>query len=109
MLGAWLAKESVRDVYLSEDPADALLLLDRAIEGCRTDPVTEIKSLGRTLARWRTEGLNLLIKKVKRAGQGFRSFANYRLRILLHTGGVDWPAIRPPTPTIRTRSPHSDT
>ncbi len=120
VLGAWLAKESVRDVYLSEDPADARLLLDKAIEGCRTDPVAEIKSLGRTLARWRTEilahhttgasngpteGLNLLIKKVKRAGHGFRSFANYRLRILLHTGGVDWPATRPPTPTIRTRSP----
>ncbi len=124
VLGAWLAKESVRDVYLSEDPADARLLLDKAIEGCRTDPVAEIKSLGRTLARWRTEilahhttgasngpteGLNLLIKKVKRAGHGFRSFANYRLRILLHAGGVNWPAQRPPAPRIRTRSPHSDT
>lgn len=40
-------------------------------------------------------GLNLLVKKVKRAGHGFRSFANYRLRILLHTGGVNWPAQRP--------------
>ncbi len=124
VLGAWLAKESVRDVYLSEDPADARLLLDKAIEGCHTDPVAEIKSLGRTLARWRTEvlahhttgasngpteGLNLLIKKVKRAGHGFRSFANYRLRILLHAGGVNWPAQRPPAPRIRTRSPHSDT
>ncbi len=113
VLGAWLAKESVRDVYLSEDPADAELLLDKAIEGCRTDPVAEIESLGRTLARWRTEilahhttgasngpteGLNLLIKKVKRAGHGFRSFANYRLRILLHAGGVNWPAQRPPAP-----------
>jgi hypothetical protein len=38
-----------------------------------------------------TEGLNLLVKKVKRAGHGFRSFANYRLRILLHAGGVNWP------------------
>ncbi len=124
VLGTWLAKESVRDVYLSEDPADARLLLDKAIEGCRTDPVAEIKSLGRTLARWRTEilahhttgasngpteGLNLLIKQVKRAGHGFRSFANYRLRILLHAGGVNWPAQRPPAPRIRTRSPHSDT
>ena len=73
------------------------------------------------LARWRTEilnhhrtgasngpteGLNLLVKKVKRAGHGFRSFANYRLRILLHAGGVNWPAQRPPAPRIRTRSPH---
>ena len=120
VLGAWLAKESVRDVYLTNDLAEAELLIDKAIEGCRVDPVEEIRSLGRTLTRWRTEiinhhltgasngpteGLNLLVKKVKRAGHGFRSFANYRLRILLHAGGVDWPAQRPPAPQIRTRSP----
>lgn len=29
--------------------------------------------------------------------------------ILLHAGGVDWPARRPPAPRIRTRSPQSDT
>jgi transposase len=119
--GAWCAKESVRDVYLTDDPAEAALLLDKAIEGCRTDWVQEIRSLGRTLTRWRaeilnhhttgasngpTEGLNLLVKKVKRAGHGFRSFPNYRLRILLHAGGIDWPATRPSTPCIRTRSPH---
>ena len=58
VLGAWLAKESVRDVYLTEDPADAEVLLDKAIEGCRTDWVDEIRSLGGTLTRWRTEILN---------------------------------------------------
>lgn len=115
VLGAWVAKESVRDVYLAEDALDAALLLDETIEGCRLDEVPEIQSLGRTLARWRTEilahhttgasngpteGLNLLIKKVKRAGHGFRSFSNYRPRILLHAGGVNWPAQRPTTPTI---------
>ena len=83
-------------------------------------PSVRTAALGRTLARWRseilnrhltgasngpTEGLNLLIKKVKRAGHGFRSFANYRLRILLHAGGVDWPSQRPPAPCIRSRSP----
>ena len=118
--GAWAAKESVRDVYLTDDPADAQLLLDKAIEGCRADWVGEIRSLGRTLTRWRseilnhhhtgasngpTEGLNLLVKKVKRAGHGFRSFPNYRLRILLHAGGVDWPSTRPAPPRIRTRTP----
>jgi hypothetical protein len=30
--------------------------------------------------------MNLLIKKVKRVGHGFRSFTNYRLRLLLHCG-----------------------
>ncbi len=119
--GVWAAKESVRDIYLTNNPVDAELLLDKAIEGCRCDWVEEIRSLGRTLAKRRTEilnhhltgasngpteGLNLLVKKVKRAGHGFRSFANYRLRILLHAGGVDWPAIRPAPPKIRTRQPH---
>ena len=108
-------------MYLTADAADAELVLDKASEGCRLDAVSEVHSLGGTLARWRaeilahhatgasggpTEGLNLLVKKVKRAGHGFRSFANYRLRILLHAGGVDWPSTRPPAPRIRTRAPH---
>lgn len=119
--GAWCAKESVRDIYLTSDPADAELLLDKTIEGCRLDAVEEIRSLGRTLARWRTEilnhhltgasngpteALNLLVKKVKRAGHGFTSFANYRLRILLHAGGADWTKIRPPAPPTLDAHPH---
>lgn len=115
--GAWLAKESVRDVYLVDDPDDAATLLDKAIVACRQDDVAEIRSLGRTLARWRdeilnhhrtgasngpTEALNLVIKKVKRAGHGFRRFDHYRLRCLLHAGGVTWPN-RPTPPRIRTR------
>lgn len=115
--GGWLAKESVRDVYLTDDPADAAVLLDKTIIGCLQDDVAEIQSLGRTLQRWRTEilnhhitgasngpteGLNLVIKKVKRAGHGFRRFDHYRLRCLLHAGGVTWPN-RPSPPRIRTR------
>lgn len=114
---AWLAKESVRDVYLVDDPADAEVLIDKAIVACSRDDVPEIQSLGRTLGRWRpeilnhhrtgasngpTEGLNLVIKKVKRAGHGFRRFDHYRLRCLLHAGGVTWPN-RPTPPPIRTR------
>jgi hypothetical protein len=121
VLGAWLAKEPVRDVYLTEQVAEAEIMLDKAIAGCRLDAVEEVRSLGKTLSRWRddilnhhrtgasygpTEGLNLLVKKLKRAGHGFRSFANYRLRILLHAGGVRWPTVRPPAPRIRTRTPH---
>ena len=37
VLGAWLAKESVREVYLSEDVEEAATLLDKAIVGCRQD------------------------------------------------------------------------
>jgi hypothetical protein len=108
--------------------AQALFELPPMHEALPDGPVDEAGArlsrgplLGRTLARWRTEilnhratgasnvpteGLNLLVKKVKRAGHGFRSFANYRLRILLHAGALDWPASRPPAPRIRTRSPH---
>ena len=93
------------------------MLLDKAIAGCKADEVPEIRSLGNTLESWRTEilarhstgasngpteGLNLCVKKVKRCGHGFRRFDNYRLRVLLHTGGVTWPE-RPSPPRIRTR------
>jgi len=122
LLGAWLAKESVRDIYLTDNRPDAALLIDKAIAGCADDEVPEIRSLGKTLASWRTEilahhdtgasngpteGLNLCVKKVKRCGHGFRSFENYRLRVLLHAGGVTWPS-RPRPSRIRTRAPYSD-
>lgn len=68
--------------YLAASVDAAELLIDRAIAGCAED--------------------------VRRAGHGFRTFANYRLRILLHAGGVRRPATRPLPPLIRTRSPHSD-
>jgi hypothetical protein len=49
-----------------------------------------------------TEAMNLLIKKVKRVGHGFRNFANYRLRLVLHCG-VRWQTHR--TASLRGRSP----
>jgi transposase len=122
LLGAWLAKESVRDIYLADNPDDAAVLIDKAIAGCATDEVPEIRSLGHTLESWRTEilayhdtgasngpteGLNLCVKKIKRCGHGFRSFDHYRLRVLLHAGGINWPD-RPQPPRVRTGSPHSD-
>ena len=55
VLGAWLAKESVRDVYLTDDPDDAALLLDKAIVGCTNDDVAEIQSLGERCARGAAE------------------------------------------------------
>src|SRR4029450_10679507 len=42
-------------------------------------------------------------QKVKRVGHGFRSFANYRLRLLLHCG-VRWQTHR--TARLRGRFPH---
>ncbi len=112
LLGAWLAKESLRAVYQEEDPAAAGVLLDNAIAACKADAVPEIRTLGRTLSHWReeilnhhrtgasngpTEGMNFCAKQVKRSGRGFTNFEHYRLRVLLHAGGVTWPrTIRPP-------------
>ena len=55
VLGAWVAKESVRDVYLTDDAAEAQVLLHKAIAGCLADEVAEINTLGRTLASWSEE------------------------------------------------------
>ena len=37
-----ILQESVRDVYLTEDAAEAALLIDKAIAGCAQDDVEEI-------------------------------------------------------------------
>jgi hypothetical protein len=48
-------RNSVRDVYLADTPADAATLLDKAIVGSAQYDVPEARSLGKTLAAWRTE------------------------------------------------------
>src|SRR3954453_21423993 len=121
ILGAWLAKESVRDALDADTVTDAAVLLDKTINGCLADPVSEIRALGTTLRRWRTEilahhvtaasngpteGLNLLVKEVKRCGRGFENFEHYRLRVLLRAGRPTWPQ-RPSPPILRTPRPHA--
>jgi transposase len=101
---AYLAKELLREVYATTDIADAHHRLDAFHEHCRHADVHELARLSRTVRRWQpqvlawhataltngpTEAVNLLVKKVKRVGHGFRNFENYRLRLLLHCG-VQW-------------------
>jgi transposase len=86
-------------------------------EHCDQTGVRECRRLARTIRAWEnevlafhstgrsngpTEGINLLIKKVKRVGHGFRNFNNYRLRLLLHCG-VQWQTVR--TARVRGRQP----
>ena len=127
LLGAWLAKESVRDVYLTEHVGEARTLLDKAIVGCQSDEVAEIRSLGDTLERWQTEilnhhrtgasngpteGLNLCVKRIKRAGRGFACFEHYRLRVSSMRvaspgpGAHHRPGSEPALPTSTCRAPH---
>ena len=99
---AWVAKEHVRDIYLTSDPVEAETALERAIAWC-CDPAAgpELRTLAKTLRRWRheilahhttgasngrVEAANLTIKQVKRSGRGFRNLHNYRHRILLAGG-----------------------
>lgn len=117
---AWVAKEKLRDVYLTDDPAIAAGRLEDLLAWCdEHESGPELRTLAKTLRRWRheilahhttgasngpVEAANLLIKQVKRSGRGFRNLANYRLRILL-AGGAN-PACKTPTVTsIRTRRP----
>jgi transposase len=104
VLDAWLAKEQVRDIYLTDDVELAAHRLDEAIAFCKASDVPELKTLAKSLVRWRSailahhttgasngpvEAVNLTIKAVKRCGRGFRNFRNYRLRLLL-VAGVQW-------------------
>jgi len=93
---AWHAKEAVLELYGHQDEALALELVD-ALSDDLTDTLRphEVRSLGRTLKRWKhqiaawdtaqvsngpTEAANILIERAKRAAFGFTSFRNYRLK-----------------------------
>ncbi len=101
---AYLAKELLREVYATTGLTEATARLERFYAHCRSAEVAELRRLSRTVRIWErqvlawhatgltngpTEAVNLLVKKIKRVGHGFRNFDNYRLRLLLHCG-VQW-------------------
>jgi transposase len=115
---AWQGKELLRAVYAASELAHARTALGRFYRWADGVGVAELSRLARTVRAWEaeilawhvtggcsngpTEAVNLLIKKVKRVGHGFRNFDNYRLRLLLHCG-VRWQTHR--TARLRGRSP----
>ena len=119
LTAAWMAAHELRYLYRrGRDLPDARRRLHDVLARCVYSDVPELLRLARTLDSWRdellayfttggvsngpTEAINLLIKRIKRVGFGFRNFDNYRLRLLLHCG-VDW---HTPTATpIRGRTP----
>jgi transposase len=120
---AWQGKELLRAVYAANGmlaaraARAARAALDRFYRWVDGVEVAELTRLARTVGTWEaeilawhttdgcsngpTEAVNLLIKKVKRVGHGFRNFANYRLRLLLRCG-VRWQTHR--TARLRGRS-----
>ena len=96
---AWHAKEVVRSVHDIDDPDLAVAFVERLGVDLQDDSYPpEDRQLGRTIMRWRshiaawhqarvsnepTEAINNLVKRV---AFGFRRFAHYRIRALLHAG-----------------------
>lgn len=119
---AWIAAQELRHVYAAHDLPTATVRLGVFYRACQTPGVPELARLARTIRAWEnqllaywttgrvsngpTEAVNLLIKRIKRVGFGFRNFTNYRLRLLLHCG-TTWQHDR--TPQIRARSPRMTT
>ena len=105
----WIAAQELRLIFSALDRPRADEAFYRWLVYCADAAVPELTRLARTLDSWRpellayfdtggisngpTEAINLLIKKIKRVGHGFRNFDNYRLRLLLHCG-VDWKTVR---------------
>jgi transposase len=115
---AWIAAQDLRLLYRAKNREHADRRLHRWLVHCADSNIPELHRLASTIDAWRpellayfdtggvsngpTEAMNLLIKKIKRTGHGFRNFDNYRLRLLLHCG-VTW---HTPSPTrIRGRLP----
>jgi transposase len=114
----WIAAQELRLLYRCGDRVRAEAHLYAWLVHCADAGVPELERLARTIDSWRpellayfdtdrisngpTEAINLLIKKVKRVGHGFRNFDNYRLRLLLHCG-VEWHT--PDATPIRGRLP----
>ncbi len=127
LIDAWIIAQELMLLYKrSHDLADAKHRLGKILNGCARSETPELLRLARTLDAWQgellaafnatgrcpasngpTEAVNMLIKKIKRIGHGFRNLANYRLRLLLAVG-LDWRTVHwqaaPATP-IRGRSP----
>jgi len=73
----------------------------------------EVRQLGRTLNRWRTqiaawhdaqvsngptEAMNNLAKRIKRVAFRMTNFRNWRIRVLLYCGRPDWSRLAIVTP-----------
>lgn len=111
---AWHAKEVIRQIYDHTNPDLATDFVERLGSDLQDHSCPpEVRSLGRTLVRWKdqiaawhqahvsnaaTEAANNLIKRVKRVAFGFHRFRNYRIRVLLYAGKPNWDLLATITP-----------
>lgn len=110
----WHAKETIRSLYAIADPGLAEEFVGQLIDDLiDTSMPVEVRSLGRTIRRWRhqivawhrarvsngpTEAVNNLVKRVKRVAFGITNFRNYRIRALLYAGRPNWDLLATITP-----------
>jgi transposase len=93
----YLAKEALHRFYRTRGIDRAKRAFDNLLGRLQASALPELATLRRTLSKWRaevlayfdtgltnamTEGFNLKAKLVKRRAFGYRSFRNYRLRLL---------------------------
>jgi transposase len=99
---AYGVKEAVARFYLTENADEAADLLRDIIDhSSKRSAPPEVRRLARTLRNWfdsivawhgarvsngPTEGMNNLLKRVKRVAFGFTNFENFRIRALLYAG-----------------------
>jgi transposase len=99
---AYSMKEAVARFYAASDPEAAADLLRDIIDvASKRSAPFEVRRLARTLRNWfdsilawhrarvsngPTEGMNNLLKRVKRVAFGFTNFENFRIRALLYAG-----------------------
>ena len=91
------ARESLFALYRTKGADRANHALAKLIERFKASAISELRTLSKTLRAWtreiiahfvtgltnaRVEGFNLKAKLVKRRAYGYRSFDNYRLRLL---------------------------
>ena len=103
---AYSVKEAVARFYETTDAQVAADLLRDVIDLCaKKSSPPELRRLARTLRNWTdqitawhqarvsngpSEGMNNLLKRVKRVAFGFTNFENYRIRALLYAGRPNW-------------------
>jgi transposase len=79
-------KEALHSFYRIRGRDRADIALTKLTDQMALSTLPEIATLRRTLIKWRTEirteGFNNKAKVVKRRAYGYRSFENYRLRLL---------------------------
>jgi transposase len=109
----WHAKETLRGFYTQPAEEAEGFLGGFTADAADESMPPEVRSLGRTLRRWRgqlfawhqakvsngpTEAASNLVKRIKRIGFGFRRFHHYRLRVLLYAGRPNWDRLATVTP-----------